>query len=71
MRAKWRYPFRARPLDLQQAAAVGMTRYGFNFDGLAAEGVRHIQVSAAGNGDAVAAVADMVDREMLNHGARR
>jgi hypothetical protein len=48
-----------------------MTRHGCDLDRLAAKRVRHIHRQPIGKGDAVAAMADMVDREMFNHGARR
>jgi hypothetical protein len=73
MRTERRDPFRARGLDLEQSPAVGMVagnRAGL--DGFAAQRVRHIDVAAAGDGDAVAVMADMVDDEALaiSHGAR-
>ena len=72
MRAKWRDPLRAGALDPQQTPAIGMmTRYGRNLDGLAAERVGHVYGLAAGKRDAVAAMTDVIDDEMLNHGARR
>jgi len=42
-----------------------------NFHGLAAKRVRHIKGLSIGKGDAVAKMADMIDGEALNHGARR
>jgi hypothetical protein len=71
MRAKRRDPLRACALDPEQAPAVGMARYGFNLDGLAAKRVRHIHALPVGNADAVAAMADVIDNETFNHGARR
>jgi len=71
MSAERRYPLRACALEREQAAPVGMTRQGRNFDSFAAERVRHIDVVPAGNRDAVAKVADVIDDETLNHGARQ
>jgi hypothetical protein len=48
-----------------------MTGQRGNLDGLAAERVGHIDVLSLGNGDAVAAMTDVIDDETLNHGARR
>ena len=48
-----------------------MAGYRFDFDGLAAQRVRHEHGPPAGKSDAVAAVADMIDDETFNHGARR
>jgi hypothetical protein len=63
---------RACALDLEQAPAVGMLAWDRgNFHGLAAKRVRHIEALSVGKGDAVAKVADMIDGETLNHGARR
>ena len=44
----------------------------YDLDRFAAQRVRHIDVAAAGDGDAVAVMADMVDDEALavSHGAR-
>jgi hypothetical protein len=58
-------------LDREQTAAVGMTRNARYFDGLAAKCVRHINVVSADKGDAIAEMTDVIDRETLNHGARR
>ncbi len=72
MPAKWRDPFGACALDREQAPAIGMmTRHRCDLDGLAAKRVGHIDVLAADKGDAVAEMADVVDDETLNHGARR
>ncbi len=48
-----------------------MTGDRLGLDGFAAERVRHEQALAAGKADAVAAMADMIDGEAFNHGARR
>jgi hypothetical protein len=72
MLAEWRDALRAGALDLDQAPPVGMvTRYRRHLDGLAAKRVGHEQGLPAGVGDTVAKVADMIDGEPLNHGARR
>ena len=72
MLAKWRYPFGACALDPEQAPAIGMmTRHRCDLDGLAAKRVRHIDVLAVDKGDAIAEMADVVDDQALNHGARR
>ena len=72
MLAERRDPFRAGALDLQQTPSVGMvTRHRGHLDGLAAKRVRHIEGLSVGQGDAVAEMADMIDGEALNHGARR
>jgi len=71
MRAERRDALRACPLDLQQAPAVGMvTGSGRHLDRLAAERVGYIEGLAIGKRDPVAEMADMVDGEALNHGAR-
>ena len=64
-------PLRTGLFDACQRAAVGMTGDGVGLDGFAAQRVRHEQALAAGKADAVAAMADMVDDEAFNHGARR
>ena len=72
MRAERRDPLRAGALDREQAPAVGMmTRHRRDLDGLAAKRVGHIDVLSVDNGDAVAEMADVIDDEALNHGARR
>jgi hypothetical protein len=62
---------RARTLDLQQAAAVGMARHRRHLDGLAAERVRYIDRLPIGKRYAVAEMADVIDDQTLSHGARR
>ena len=58
--------------DCEQPPAVGMmARHGLDLDGLAAERVGHVDRLAAGKSDAVAEMADMIDDEAFNHGARR
>ncbi len=72
MLAKRRDPLGARLLDREQAPAVGMTaRHGGDLDRLAAQRVRHIDILSAGQRDAVAEMADMIDEKAFNHGARR
>jgi hypothetical protein len=72
MRAEWRNPLRARTLDRDQSPAIGMmARHRTYLDRLAAERVRHIDRLSVDKSDAVAAMADVIDDEVLNHGARR
>jgi hypothetical protein len=72
MLTEWRDAFRACTLDLDQAPSVGMvTWHRGDFDGLAAERIGYKECLAAGVGDTVAEVADMIDGQTLNHGARR
>ena len=73
MRTERRDPLRACGLDLEQSPAVGMVAGNRNdVDRFAAQRIRHVDVAAAGDGDAVAVMADMVDDEVLavSHGAR-
>ena len=72
MRAERLDPFRARRRDRKQSPAVRMMpRYIIDLDGLAAERVGHVDGLDAAKRDAVAAMADMVDLQFLNHVARR
>jgi hypothetical protein len=71
MRAKRRDAFGTGALDREQAPAVGMAGYGSNLDGLAAKRVRHVDILCVLNGDAVAAMTDVIDDKTFNHGARR
>ncbi|MGX1291221.1 hypothetical protein AB7M75_001129 [Bradyrhizobium ottawaense] len=58
-------------VDREQLAAVGMVAYDvIDLNGLAAQRVGHVDRFAGVEADAVAAMADMVDGETLNHGAR-
>ena len=41
------------------------------FDGFAGKRVRHEHGVAAREGDAIAAMADMIDDKLFSHGARR
>ena len=73
MRTERRDPLHACGLDLEQSPSVGMVagnRSGFYR--FAAQRIRHVDIAAAGDGDAIAVVADMVDDETLavSHGAR-
>ena len=73
MRTERRDPLRARSFHLEQSPAVGMVAGNLcDLYRFAAQRVRHIDVAAACNGDAVAVMADMVDDEALavSHGAR-
>jgi hypothetical protein len=58
-------------LDPRQMPAIGVTGHRFDLDGLAAQRIGHEHGLAIGEGNAVAAMADMVDDEAFNHGARR
>ena len=59
-------------LDPDQLPAIGMmTRHGCDIDGLAAERVGHKDALSPDSRDAVAEMADMIDAEPFNHGARR
>jgi hypothetical protein len=49
--------------------AVRVIGHRFDLDGLAAERIGHEQGLAIGEGDAVAAMADMIDDQAFNHGA--
>ncbi len=69
--AERRDPFRAGALDPRQMPAVGMICHRFDLDGLAAKRIGHEHGLAAGKGNAVAAMTDMIDDETFNHGARR
>ena len=59
---------RARP---EQTPAIGMARDRRNLHRLAVKRVRYIDVVSVGEGDAVAKMADVIDEEAFNHGARR
>jgi hypothetical protein len=48
-----------------------LARDGSDLDGLAAQRVRHVKRPGAGEGNAVAEMADMIDGETLNHVAHR
>jgi hypothetical protein len=64
--------FRARLFDPQQLPPVWMmTGCGGRFDRLAAKRVGHKEALPLGERDTIAEMADMIDEEALNHGARR
>jgi hypothetical protein len=69
--AERRDPFRTGALDKRQMPAVRVTGQRFDLDGLAAQRIGHEHALAIGEGDSVAAMADMVDDEAFTHGARR
>ena len=72
MLAERRDAFRAGALDLKQTPSVGMvTRHRGHLDDLPAKRVRHKDGLSIGEGDTVAEMADMVDDEPFNHGARQ
>jgi hypothetical protein len=71
MLAKRRDALRACVLNGQQASAVGMARHSRDFDRFARERVGHIDAVPAGVRDAVAEMADLLDQQAFNHGARR
>ena len=48
-----------------------MTGDRIGFDGFAAERIGHEHGVSAGEGNAIAAMADMIDDKVLSHGARR
>jgi hypothetical protein len=51
--------------------AVGMTGYRIDLDGLAIKRVRHEYRLSTFEGNAIAAVTDVIDGEALTHGGRR
>jgi hypothetical protein len=69
--AERRDPLRTGVLHAQQKPAVGMIGDRTGFDGLAAERVRHEHGVPAGEGNTIAAMADMIDDKAFSHGARR
>ena len=71
MRTDRRDALRARLLDAQKLPAVGMARYALHLDGLAGQRGRHENRTLGAVGHAIAAMADAVDHEMLNHVAPR
>ena len=65
---------KARPsvaLGGVRAPAVRMARHRCDLPRLAAKRVGYIHVVSVGGGDAVAKMADVIDDQTLNHGARR
>ena len=74
MRTKRRDPLRAFAFDPDQSPAVGMVAGDrCDLDGFAAQCVRHIDAFRADGRNTVAAMADVIDDEMLDvsHGAPR
>jgi hypothetical protein len=71
MRAEWRDALKACMVDVQETAAIRMTGDVLDFDGLAGQGSGDIDRRAAIGDDTVAALADMIDDQAFNHGARR
>ena len=57
--------------DAEQLPALGMTGSRRHLDGFTAERVGHVDAATIDERDAIAAMADMVDDELLSHGARR
>ncbi len=71
MRAERFDPLGARDLDREQLAAIGMVaRNAIDLDGLAAECIGHVDRLAFVERDTIAAMADMIDGQAFNHGAR-
>src|SRR6478609_8669251 len=58
----------ASPVDMQQMPAVGMARDWLDHGDLARQSIRHINGSLRCIGDAIAAVAEATDVELLSHG---
>ncbi len=73
--AERRNPLRAGAIDAQQAPAIRVAGHRRDFDGFAIQRVRHEYALAVSQGDAVAAMADMIDDQMpragTSHDARR
>ena len=67
MRADRGDPLCARALDPQQAAPVGMTLNCLHLDGLAGQRIRHEHRPGRRLGDAVAAMAEVGDGQVLGH----
>jgi hypothetical protein len=64
--------FRARLVDPHQLPPVRMmTGRGGDFDRLTAECIGNKEASSLRERDAIAEMADMIDEEAFNHGARR
>ena len=51
--------------------AVEVPGHGIDLDGFTAECVRHEHALVIGKADAVTAMTDVIDNELLSHGARR
>ena len=69
--AERRDPLRACAFHTEQQPAIGMAGYRTGFDGLARQRVGCEHGMAVREGDAVAAMSDVIDDEMFTHGARR
>ena len=54
-------------LDAKQLPAIGMARHGLDFDSLAGQGAGNEDRFVGAIDHAIAAMADPVDDEMLNH----
>ncbi len=58
-------------VDAQQMPPVGMARHGLDLDGFAGQRAGHVDRLGAAVGDAVAAMAEPVDHQPLNHARPR
>src|ERR1700752_4613498 len=67
MFADWFGALVARLIDMQQVPAVRMAVDGFDRHGLARQGVRHINKPFLRASDAISAMAEAADRELLSH----
>jgi hypothetical protein len=71
MRADRRDAFRTRLADAKEPAPVGMTSDLFNVDRLARQRTRNVNGARGAVGNAVAAMAEMCDHNLLNHAPPR
>jgi hypothetical protein len=71
MRADRRDALGARDIDADEMAAVGMAGPWLDLDSLARQRVGHVDRAGRRVGDAVAAVADAGDGDLLSHAALR
>ena len=71
MRADRRDARGARRLDGEKLPPVGMTGNGLDLDGLAGQCAGHVDRFVRPVGDAVAAMANVVDDQPLNHAPPR
>jgi hypothetical protein len=71
MRADRSDTFGARSIDVQEPAAIGMSGDGVDFNRFAGQGAGHIDRAIGACGDAVAAVAELLDHEALSHARPR
>ena len=67
VRADRRDALGARCFDGEELAAVGMAGPILDFDAFAGQRARHIDRTVGAVRDAVAAMADRIDRKVLNH----